>query len=158
MISRVSRTKREMEQSQQREVEAEEVAVEMGLPIEKVRHALRISRAPVSLETPIGEDDSRLGDMLEDSGAESPADSVERQLEEAQTDRLLDEHLNEREARILRLRFGIGVRNDHTLEEVGQVFKLTRERIRQIEGLALRKLRANLRDSVIQAEYEGAGL
>ena len=113
----------------------------MEMPIDKVRKVLRIAKEPVSLETPIGEEeDSLLGDFIEDKSIQSPADAVIAQNLGEQTRRVLAT-LTPREEKVLRMRFGIGEKSDHTLEEVGQDFEVTRERIRQIEAKALRKLR-----------------
>jgi RNA polymerase primary sigma factor len=121
----------------------DELAEDMGLPVEKVRDLLRISKTTVSLEAPVGsEDDARLGDFLEDKEATSPADALLTADLCEQTRRVLAT-LSPREEKILRMRFGIGERSDHTLEEVGDDFDLTRERIRQIEAKALQKLRAH---------------
>jgi RNA polymerase primary sigma factor len=124
-----------------REPTPEELADKMELPLEKVRTVLKIAKEPISLETPVGEeDDSSLGDFVEDKNAVNPADAViERSLSD-ETRRVL-QTLAPREERVLKMRFGIGERANHTLEEVGQDFEVTRERIRQIEAKALRKLR-----------------
>jgi RNA polymerase primary sigma factor len=121
----------------------EELADDMGMPVEKVRQLLRISKTTVSLETPVGTDeDARLGDFIEDKDAISPADALVAADLSEQTRRVLAT-LTPREEKILRMRFGIGERSDHTLEQVGEEFDLTRERIRQIESKALKKLRAS---------------
>jgi RNA polymerase primary sigma factor len=124
-----------------REPDPEELAAKMELPIDKVRKVLKIAKEPISLEMPIGEeDDSQLGDFLEDKNAVSPQDTmVARSLSE-QT-RCVLATLTPREEKVLRMRFDIGEKSDHTLEEVGRDFEVTRERIRQIEAKALRKLR-----------------
>jgi RNA polymerase primary sigma factor len=113
----------------------------MDIPLEKVRKVLKIAKEPISLETPIGEEeDSHLGDFIEDKTTASPVDQVINVDLAEQVDKVL-RSLTEREQRVLRMRFGIGEKTDHTLEEVGQDFDVTRERIRQIEAKALRKLR-----------------
>jgi RNA polymerase primary sigma factor len=124
-----------------REPNPEEIAERMDIPLEKVRKVLKIAKEPISLETPIGEEeDSHLGDFIEDKNTTSPVDSVINIDLAEQVDKVLGS-LTPREERVLRMRFGIGEKSDHTLEEVGQDFEVTRERIRQIEAKALRKLR-----------------
>ena len=119
----------------------EEIAEKMDLPLEKVRKVLKIAKEPISLETPIGEEeDSNLGDFIEDKNAVSPSEAVVNLSLSEQTRKVLAT-LTPREEKVLRMRFGIGEKSDHTLEEVGQDFDVTRERIRQIEAKALRKLR-----------------
>jgi RNA polymerase primary sigma factor len=154
-INKITRVARQMEQELEREALPEEIADRLEMTAEQVRRALKISRAPVSLETPVGDDDSHLGDFIEDTSAVSPSDHAFRQLMTEETTRVLDS-LSPREAKVLRLRFGIGVRSDHTLEEVGQVFDLTRERIRQIEAQAIRKLRQAHRTGALRAFYDGS--
>ena len=133
----------------------EELAVRMDMTADKVRKVLRIAREPISLETPIGEDeDSQLGDFIEDKAAIAPADAVVSRNLSDQTRKVLAT-LSPREEQVLRLRFGIGERNDHTLEEVGLRFAVTRERIRQIEAKALRKLRHPSRSRHLKGFYEG---
>ena len=124
-----------------REPTPEELAEKMEMPEDKVRKVLKIAKEPISMETPIGDDeDSHLGDFIEDGNAQSPVDTATSSgLREATTDIL--EGLTAREAKVLRMRFGIDMNTDHTLEEVGKQFDVTRERIRQIEAKALRKLR-----------------
>ncbi len=140
-INKMVRTSRYLVQELGREPTPEEIAVKMEMPAEKVRKVLRVSKEPISLETPIGEeDDSHLGDFIEDRNAISPAEAIVTTNLESQTRRVL-ETLTPREEKVLRMRFGIGEKSDHTLEEVGQDFEVTRERIRQIEAKALRKLR-----------------
>jgi RNA polymerase primary sigma factor len=128
-----------------REPTSEELAIEMEMPLEKVRKIMKIAKEPISLESPVGdESDSSLGDFIEDVDAVSPADAaVQSNLKETITGVLLS--LTPREERVLRMRFGIGMNQDHTLEEVGQKFDVTRERIRQIEAKALRKLKHPMR-------------
>ena len=124
-----------------REPTSDEISWDMDIPSEKVREILKISQEPVSLETPIGEEeDSHLGDFIEDRTALAPADAASYQLLKEQIDEVLDS-LNEREKRVLQLRFGLEDGRSRTLEEVGREFGVTRERIRQIEAKALRKLR-----------------
>jgi RNA polymerase primary sigma factor len=140
-INKLTRVSRQLLQDLGREPSAEEIAVEMELSVEKVREIMKVSQEPVSLETPIGdENDSHLGDFIEDQDAPSPADSAAHQLLKEQLEDVLDT-LTEREENVLRLRFGLDDGRTRTLEEVGNVFGVTRERIRQIEAKALRKLR-----------------
>jgi RNA polymerase primary sigma factor len=140
-INKLVRTSRQMLHEIGREPAPEELAEKLGMPLEKVRKVLKIAKEPISLETPIGdEEDSHLGDFIEDKGAVIPLDAaIQANLREATT-RVLSS-LTPREERVLRMRFGIGMNTDHTLEEVGQQFNVTRERIRQIEAKALRKLK-----------------
>ncbi|MBN8906217.1 MAG: RNA polymerase sigma factor RpoD, partial [Rhodospirillales bacterium] len=140
-INKLVRTSRQMLHEIGREPQPEELAEKLGMPLEKVRKVLKIAKEPISLETPIGdEEDSHLGDFIEDKNAVIPLDAaIQANLREATT-RVLSS-LTPREERVLRMRFGIGMNTDHTLEEVGQQFNVTRERIRQIEAKALRKLK-----------------
>ncbi len=140
-INKLVRTSRQMLHEIGREPAPEELAEKLGMPLEKVRKVLKIAKEPISLETPIGdEEDSHLGDFIEDKAAVIPLDAaIHANLREATT-RVLSS-LTPREERVLRMRFGIGMNTDHTLEEVGQQFNVTRERIRQIEAKALRKLK-----------------
>ncbi|MDQ2803624.1 MAG: RNA polymerase sigma factor RpoD [Pseudomonadota bacterium] len=140
-INKLVRTSRQMLHEIGREPQPEELAEKLGMPLEKVRKVLKIAKEPISLETPIGdEEDSHLGDFIEDKAAVIPLDAaIQGNLREATT-RVLGS-LTPREERVLRMRFGIGMNTDHTLEEVGQQFNVTRERIRQIEAKALRKLK-----------------
>jgi RNA polymerase sigma factor (sigma-70 family) len=142
-LNRLGRVNRGLFQELGREPTPEEIAKRSALPLRKVRLILESCKKPLSLETPIGED-SDLGDFLEDKRTPSPSDSLLTQDLTAQVERALSS-LSEKEAQILRLRFGIGEEGEHTLEEVGQRFEVTRERIRQIEAKALRKLRSPLR-------------
>ncbi len=140
-INKLIRTSRYLVQEFGREPTPEEIAEKMELPLDKVRKVLKIAKEPISLETPIGEEeDSHLGDFIEDKSAVSPSDAVINLNLCDQTRRVL-KSLTPREEKVLRMRFGIGEKSDHTLEEVGQDFEVTRERIRQIEAKALRKLR-----------------
>lgn len=140
-INKLIRTSRQLVQEMGREPIPEEIAERMELPLEKVRRVLKIAKEPISLETPIGEEeDSSLGDFIEDKGVVSPLEAVIKGNLSDQTSRVLAS-LTPREEKVLRMRFGIGEKSDHTLEEVGQDFAVTRERIRQIEAKALRKLR-----------------
>ncbi len=140
-INKLIRTSRYLVQELGREPTPEEIAEKMELPLDKVRKVLKIAKEPISLETPIGEDeDSYLGDFIEDRRIVSPADAV-ISLNLAEQTRKVLATLTPREEKVLRLRFGIGEKADHTLEEVGRDFEVTRERIRQIEAKALRKLR-----------------
>jgi RNA polymerase primary sigma factor len=140
-ITKLIRIQRQLLQDLGREPTPEEIGAEMDLPTEKVREILKIAQEPVSLETPIGEeDDSHLGDFIEDQEATSPAEHAAYELLKEQLEDVLDT-LTDREENVLRLRFGIDDGRTRTLEEVGKVFGVTRERIRQIEAKALRKLR-----------------
>ncbi|MBI2712204.1 MAG: RNA polymerase sigma factor RpoD [Bdellovibrio sp.] len=140
-INKLIRTSRLLVQQLGREPTPEEIAVKMELPVDKVRKVLKIAKEPISLETPIGEEeDSYLGDFIEDKKIINPADAVMNINLSEQTRKVLAT-LTPREEKVLRMRFGIGEKSDHTLEEVGQDFYVTRERIRQIEAKALRKLR-----------------
>ena len=140
-INKLVRTSRQMLHEIGREPTPEELAEKLGMPLEKVRKVLKIAKEPISLETPIGdEEDSHLGDFIEDKNAILPVDAaIQANLRETTTRVLAS--LTPREERVLRMRFGIGMNTDHTLEEVGQQFNVTRERIRQIEAKALRKLK-----------------
>ncbi|WP_046214724.1 RNA polymerase sigma factor RpoD [Paenibacillus wulumuqiensis] len=140
-INKLIRVSRQLLQELGREPTPEEIAAEMELSVEKVREIMKIAQEPVSLETPIGEeDDSHLGDFIEDQDALAPADAAAYELLKEQLEDVLDT-LTEREENVLRLRFGLDDGRTRTLEEVGKVFGVTRERIRQIEAKALRKLR-----------------
>jgi len=140
-INKLVRTSRQMLHEIGREPTPEELAEKLLMPLEKVRKVLKIAKEPISLETPIGdEEDSHLGDFIEDKNAVLPLDAaIQANLRETTTRVLAT--LTAREERVLRMRFGIGMNTDHTLEEVGQQFSVTRERIRQIEAKALRKLK-----------------
>ena len=139
--NKIARTTRQMFSELGREPTPEELAKKLQMPVEKVRHILKINKEPLSLETPIGEEgDSYLGDLIEDQNAIQPIDAMIQSHLRETTSRALAS-LTPREERIVRMRFGLGMNSDHTLEEVGQQFSVTRERIRQIEAKALRKLR-----------------
>ncbi len=140
-INKLVRTGRQMLHEIGREPTPEELAAKLQMPLEKVRKVMKIAKEPISLETPIGdEEDSQLGDFIPDSNAVLPLDSAIQENLKETTTRVLSS-LTPREERVLRMRFGIGMNTDHTLEEVGQQFSVTRERIRQIEAKALRKLK-----------------
>jgi len=153
-INKLIRTSRYLVQEIGREPTPEEIALKMELPLEKVRKVLKIAKEPISLETPIGEEeDSHLGDFIEDKSIVSPSDAVISLSLGDQTRKVLAT-LTPREEKVLRMRFGIGEKADHTLEEVGQDFEVTRERIRQIEAKALRKLRHPSRSRQLKAFVE----
>ncbi|MFO7563206.1 MAG: RNA polymerase sigma factor RpoD [Enhygromyxa sp.] len=155
-INKLIRTSRSLVQELGREPTPEEIAEKMELPLDKVRKVLKIAKEPISLETPIGEEeDSHLGDFIEDKNAVSPAEVVININLADQTRRVLAT-LTPREEKVLRMRFGIGETSDHTLEEVGQDFSVTRERIRQIEAKALRKLRHPSRSKRLKAFVESS--
>jgi RNA polymerase primary sigma factor len=140
-INKLIRTSRYLVQEYGREPTPEEIAEKMEIPLERVRKTLKTVKEPISLETPIGEEeDSHLGDFIEDKGVVSPSDMIV-DVNLAEKTRKILASLTPREDKILRMRFGIGEPSNHTLEEVGQIFDLTRERIRQIEAKALRRLR-----------------
>ena len=140
-INKLIRVSRQLLQELGREPSPEEIAAEMDMPVERVREILKISQEPVSMETPIGEEeDSHLGDFIEDDNVPAPAEAAAFTLLKEQLDEVLST-LTDREQKVLRLRFGLEDGRDRTLEEVGKEFKVTRERIRQIEAKALRKLR-----------------
>jgi len=140
-INKIVRTSRQMLHEIGREPTPEELAEKLAMPLEKVRKVLKIAKEPISLETPVGdEEDSHLGDFIEDKNALLPIDAAIQANLRDTTTRVLAS-LTPREERVLRMRFGIGMNTDHTLEEVGQQFSVTRERIRQIEAKALRKLK-----------------
>ena len=140
-INKIVRTSRQILHEIGREPTPEELSAKLSMPLEKVRKVMKIAKEPISLETPIGdEEDSQLGDFIEDSNAILPIEAaIQSNLRETTTRVLAS--LTPREERVLRMRFGIGMNTDHTLEEVGQQFSVTRERIRQIEAKALRKLK-----------------
>ena len=153
-INKLIRTSRYLVQEFGREPTPEEIAEKMELPVEKVRKVLKIGKEPISLETPIGEEeDSHLGDFIEDKSVISPSDAVISMNLAEQTRKVLAT-LTPREEKVLRMRSGIGEKSDHTLEEVGQDFDVTRERIRQIEAKALRKLRHPTRSKQLKPFVE----
>ncbi len=154
-INKLVRTSRSLIQSLGREPTPDEIAVKMELPVDKVRKVLKIAKEPISLETPIGdEEDSFLGDFIEDTKVISPSEAIINVNLSDQTRKVLAT-LTPREEKVLRMRFGIGEKSDHTLEEVGQDFYVTRERIRQIEAKALRKLRHPSRAKLLKAFIDG---
>ena len=151
----IMRTGRRMAQQTGREPTHDDVAARLGLSVEKVKAAHQLVREPISLETPIGEDgDSALGDLVEDRNAVLPFEAAARSVMRERTSRLLS-GLTPREERVLRMRFGIGLDRDHTLEEVGRTFNVTRERIRQIEAKALEKLRASAGSEALRELLDG---
>ena len=156
-INKLIRTSRALVQEYGREPTSEEIALKMDIPVSKVRKILKIAQEPISLETPIGEEeDSHLGDFIEDRGVVSPAEAVINLNLKEQTAAVL-QTLTPREEQVIRMRFGIGDGSEHTLEEVGQRFSVTRERIRQIEAKALRKLRHPSRSRKLKAFLENNG-
>ncbi len=156
-INKLIRTSRALVQEYGREPTAEEIGRKMDMPVSKVRKILKIAQEPISLETPIGEEeDSHLGDFIEDRGVVSPSESIINLNLKEQTASVL-QSLTPREEQVIRMRFGIGDGSEHTLEEVGQRFSVTRERIRQIEAKALRKLRHPSRSRKLKAFLEADG-
>jgi len=154
-INKLVRTSRALVQAKGREPTSEEIAERMGMPVSKVRKILKIAQEPISLETPIGEEeDSHLGDFIEDQKAISPSDAVINVSLKKEIEDIL-KTLTPREEMVIKLRFGIGDGSERTLEEVGQIFSVTRERIRQIEAKALRKLRHPSRSKVIKNFLSG---
>jgi RNA polymerase primary sigma factor len=154
-INKLIRTSRSLVQEYGREPTSDEIAKKMEFPVSKVRKILKIAQEPISLETPIGEEeDSHLGDFIEDRGVVSPAEAVININLKEQTDSVL-QTLTPREEQVIKMRFGLGDGSEHTLEEVGQRFSVTRERIRQIEAKALRKLRHPSRSRMLMAFLEG---
>jgi RNA polymerase primary sigma factor len=153
-ITKVVRTSRQLFNEIGREPTPEELAIKLGMPLEKVRKTLKIAKEPLSMETPVGdEEDSHLGDFIEDKNAILPIDAaIQSNLRDTMTRALAS--LTAREERVLRMRFGIGMNADHTLEEVGQQFSVTRERIRQIEAKALRKLKHPSRSRTLRSYLE----
>ena len=153
-INKLVRVSRSLLQELGRDATAEEIAKEMGLSVVRVREIMKIAQEPVSLETPVGEEeDSHLGDFIEDEAALDPADAASMMLLKEQISEVL-KTLAPREAEVLRLRFGLEDGRSRTLEEVGQSFGVTRERIRQIEAKALRKLRHPVRLRKLQGNFE----
>ena len=154
-INKLVRTQRLLIQELGREATPEEIADRMDMPVDKVRKVLKIAKEPISLETPVGEEeDSHLGDFIEDKKVINPAEAIVNLNLAEQTRRVLST-LTPREEKVLRMRFGIGEESDHTLEEVGQDFNVTRERIRQIEAKALRKLRHPSRSNKLKTFVDG---
>ena len=150
-INKLNRVSRQMMQDMGREPTPEELSKELDMPEDKVRKVLKIAKEPISMETPIGDDeDSNLGDFIEDTVISSPIENATEGSLHLATDDVLSS-LTAREAKVLRMRFGIGMNTDHTLEEVGKQFDVTRERIRQIEAKALRKLRHPSRSSHLKS-------
>ena len=157
-INKLIRTSRSLVQEYGREPTSDEIAKKMEFPVSKVRKILKIAQEPISLETPIGEEeDSHLGDFIEDRGVVSPAEAVININLKEQTDSVL-QTLTPREEQVIKMRFGLGDGSEHTLEEVGQRFSVTRERIRQIEAKALRKLRHPSRSRMLMAFLEGTAI
>src|SRR3972149_1862055 len=155
-INKLVRTQRQLVQELGREPTSEEIAKRMDIPVDKVRKTRKIAQQPISVETPIGEDeDSHLGDFIEDKAAVSPSEAVLSLNLKEQTESML-KTLTPREERIIKMRFGLDDGSEHTLEEVGQSFAVTRERIRQIEAKALRKLRHPSRSSKLRVFLEGS--
>jgi RNA polymerase primary sigma factor len=154
-INKLIRTSRALVQELGREPTSEEIAQRMDIPVSKVRKVLKIAQEPISLETPIGEEeDSHLGDFIPDTNVVSPSEAVINLNLKEQTDDVL-KTLTPREERVIKMRFGVGEGSEHTLEEVGQSFAVTRERIRQIEAKALRKLRHPSRSRRLRPFLEG---
>ncbi len=154
-INKLNRISRQMVQEMGREATPEELAERMDMPEDKVRKVLKIAKEPISMETPIGDDeDSHLGDFIEDAGVVSPIESATSEGLGEATQQMLS-GLTSREAKVLRMRFGIDMNTDHTLEEVGKQFDVTRERIRQIEAKALRKLRHPSRSEKMRSFLDG---
>jgi RNA polymerase primary sigma factor len=155
-INKLNRIQRQILQEKGREALPEELAERMDMPEEKIRKVLKIAKEPISMETPIGDDeDSHLGDFIEDRSVVAPMDAATNTGLTVSTDSILDT-LTPREAKVLRMRFGIGMNTDHTLEEVGKQFDVTRERIRQIEAKALRKLRHPSRSEHLRSFLDGS--
>ena len=151
--NRIHKTSQSLFKELGRDPTNKEIAEKIGLPVEKVDKVLHMYREPISLETPIGDEDSRFGDFIEDKGANSPIEDVINLRLTEEVEKVLAT-LTPREEKILRMRFGIGERSDHTLEEVGKVFGVTRERIRQIEAKALRKLRQPHRSRGLESFHD----
>jgi RNA polymerase primary sigma factor len=154
VINKIVRTSRQMLNEMGREPTPEELAEKLHMPLEKVRKSLKIAKEPLSTETPVGdEEDSHLGDFIEDKNAVLPIDAaIQSSLRDSISEVLAS--LTPREERIVRMRFGLGMTTDHTLEEVGQTFSVTRERIRQIEAKALRKLKHPSRSRALRGYLE----
>jgi RNA polymerase primary sigma factor len=156
-INKLNRISRQMLQQFGREATPEELAKEMDMPEDKIRKVMKIAKEPISMETPIGDDDdSHLGDFIEDQSTMAPSDAATYASLRDVTKEVLDT-LTPREAKVLRMRFGIEMSTDHTLEEVGKQFDVTRERIRQIEAKALRKLRHPSRSERLKSFLDQEG-
>jgi len=154
IINKLNRTSQALVQENGREPTVDEIGEKMGMSLEKVQRILKITKKPISIETPIGEEeDSRLGDLIEDKEVISPQEAAINSNMRKQIQEVLST-LNKREEKILRMRFGIGEKQDHTLEEVGQDFDLSRERIRQIEDNALRKLKHSSRADRLKSFFD----
>jgi RNA polymerase primary sigma factor len=154
VLNKIARTTRQLFSELGREPTPEELAKKLNMAPEKVRQILKITKEPLSLETPVGEEgDSYLGDLIEDQNAIQPIDAMIQSHLRETTSRALAS-LTPREERIVRMRFGLGMNSDHTLEEVGQQFSVTRERIRQIEAKALRKLRHPSRSRALWSFFD----
>ena len=151
VANKIIRMSRKMLNEIGREPTPEELAEKLGMPLERVRKAIKLTREPLSMETPVGdEEDGRLGDLIEDTNAIQPIDAaIQSELRETTTRVLAS--VTPREERVLRMRFGIGTNKEHTLEEVGQQFSVTRERIRQIEAKAIRKLKHPSRSRILRS-------
>ena len=150
-INKLVRTSRQILHEIGREATPEELAEKLAMPLDKVRKVMKIAKEPISLETPVGdEEDSHLGDFIQDQNAVIPLEAAIHENLREQTTQILAS-LTPREERVLRMRFGIGMNTDHTLEEVGQQFSVTRERIRQIEAKALRKLKHPSRSRTLKS-------
>src|SRR4029434_7771897 len=154
VISKIVRTSRQMFNEIGREPTPEELAEKLGMPLEKIRRTLKVAKERLSTETPVGdEDDSHLGDFIEDKNVVQPIDAaIQSNLRDTLAEVLAS--LTPREERIIRMRFGLGMTSDHTLEEVGNTFSVTRERIRQIEAKALRKLKHPSRSRMLRTYLE----
>jgi RNA polymerase primary sigma factor len=155
-INKIIRTSKQMLNELGYEPTPADIANRLSLPLDKVRKVIKIAKEPISLENPVGDDDgSYLGDFIEDKNAVSPLDAATQSNLQSVTTRVLAT-LTPREEKVLRMRFGIGMNSDHTLEEVGQQFSVTRERIRQIESKALRKLKHPIRSKKLNSFRSGA--
>jgi RNA polymerase primary sigma factor len=152
LLNRITRARKSLEQKLGRAPTHDEIGDVLELPADTVSRTLRLSRMPISLESPIGDDDAQLSDLIADEDCDDPAEMAERQNVRQMVRSLLD-NLSDREARILRKRFGICERRDYTLEEVGRSLSLTRERIRQIEAKALEKLRITTSSKQLESVF-----
>ena len=156
MLNKVLRVSQQLVQARGREPTAEEIALRLDTPVAKVRHVLKVSQVPISLETPIGDEDSHLGDFVEDASIAPPSEAVTNQELKERTAHVL-RTLSKREEKVIKIRYGLEDGLEHTLDEVGQCFGVTRERIRQIEAQALHKLRHPLRSCQLEAFLEKEG-